>query len=90
MGHTLFPRSRRGVAPVMPHDDSDDQDRVVSRRVRNPTSAGADDDSVYRAANSPSDDGPTDGGQAESTGSTSEDAAAEIAADDESEPSRSE
>ena len=74
----------------MPHDDSDDQDRVVSRRVRRPTSAGANVDSVYRAAHSPSDDDPTDGGRAESTGSTSEDAAAEIAEEDESEPSRSE
>jgi hypothetical protein len=74
----------------MPHDDSDDQDRVVSRRVRNPTSAGADDESVYRAANSPSDDSPTTSGQSDTGGSTSEAAAAEIAEEDESEPRRSE
>jgi hypothetical protein len=74
----------------MPHDDSDDQDRVVSRRVRNPTSAGADDDSVYRAAHPPSDDGPSAGGPSETSGSTSEAAAAEIAEEDTSEPRRSE
>ncbi len=74
----------------MPHDDSDDQDRVVSRRVRNPTSAGADDESVYRAADPPSDDSPTTSGQAETSGSTAEDAAAEIAQENESEPRRSE
>ena len=90
MGHTLFPRSRRGVAPVVPHDESDDQDRVVSRRVRDPTSAGADDESVYRAANAPSDDSPTPSGQTDPRGSTTAAAAAEIAEEDESEPSRSE
>lgn len=74
----------------MPHEDSDDQDRVVSRRVRNPTGAGADDESVYRAAHSPSDDGPTAGGQSETSGSTTEAAAAEIAEEDTSEPRRSE
>ena len=74
----------------MPHDESDDQDRVVSRRVRNPTSAGAEDESVYRAANSSSDDSPPTSGQAETSGSTTEDAAAEIAQEDGSEPRRSE
>ena len=74
----------------MPHDDNDDQDRVVSRRVRNPTSAGANDASVYRAADSSSDESPPTSGPSESSGSTTEDAAAEIAAENESEPSRSE
>jgi hypothetical protein len=37
-------------------DDRDDQDREVSRRVRNPTKADSGDDAVYEAANPVSDD----------------------------------
>jgi len=43
--HTRFPRARWRVAAGM-----DDQDRVVSRRVRNPTNADPNDESVYEAA----------------------------------------
>ena len=37
--------------------ERDDQDRVVSRRVANPTAAQPGDEAAYQAANPVSDDG---------------------------------
>ena len=68
----------------------DDDDRVVSRRVSNPTDAGPEDESVYRAADPLPDDGHPTSEQPETSGSTTEAAAAEIAEEDTSEPRRSE
>jgi hypothetical protein len=71
-------------------DAKDDQDREVSRRVDNPTDAAPDDEAVYRAADPlPDDDQPTSE-QPETSGSTAEAAAAELAEENESEPRRSE
>jgi hypothetical protein len=70
--------------------ERDDEDRVVSRRVDNPTDAGPDDESVYRAADPLPDDGHPTSEQPETTGSTTEAAAAELAEENESEPQRSE
>lgn len=82
-------REQRGSA-----DDRDDQDREVSRRVENPTAAEPGDDAVYQAANPVADDDrggpvspPERGGAG---GASTETAAAEIAEDNESEPTRSE
>jgi hypothetical protein len=74
----------------MPHDDADDQDRVVSRRVRNPTGADPEDEAVYRAADPLPDDGHPTSEQPETSGSTTGAAAAELAEENESEPRRSE
>ena len=71
-------------------DDQDDQDRAVSRRVDNPTDAAPDDEAVYRAADPLPDDGHATGEKPETTGSTTEAAAAELAEANESEPRRSE
>jgi hypothetical protein len=73
-------------------EDRDDQDRVVSRQVRNPTEAGANDESVYAAADPLPDDSRDEAasGQAGTSGSTTEAAASELADENESEPSRSE
>ena len=68
----------------------DDQDRVVSRRVDNPINAGGEDEAVYRAADPLPDDGHPTSEQPETTGSTTEAAAAELADENESEPQRSE
>ena len=68
----------------------DDQDRVVSRRVDNPINAGGEDEAVYRAADPLPDDAHPTSEQPETTGSTSEAAAAELAEENESEPQRSE
>ena len=68
----------------------DDQDREVSRRVDNPTDAGPDDAAVYRAADPLPDDGHPTSEQPETSGSTTEAAAAELAEENESEPQRSE
>jgi hypothetical protein len=68
--------------------EPEDLDRVVSRRVSNPTAATPDDERAYRAADSgiePETDTRTGG-----EGGASERAARETAADDESEPTRSE
>jgi hypothetical protein len=70
-------------------DDRDDQDRAVSRRVRNPTAAETADEAAYAAAGplpDDNDDGDrtTDGRQG-GVGTASTDAA-----EDESEPRRSE
>ena len=80
----------------MQHDptgeDKDDQDRVVSRRTENPTAADPGDRSAYQAAN-PDDEGgsPDSPERAEpDAGSTTQGAANELAAADESEPERSE
>jgi hypothetical protein len=69
---------------------TDDQDRVVSRRVDNPINAGGEDETVYRAADPLPDDGHPTSEQPETSGSTTEAAAAELAEENESEPERSE
>ena len=69
---------------------TDDQDRVVSRRVDNPINAGGEDEAVYRAADPLPDDGHPTSERPETTGSTTEAAAAELAEENESEPQRSE
>ena len=68
----------------------DDQDREVSRRVDNPTAAASNDEAVYRAADPLPDDGHPTSEQPETTGSTTEAAASELAEENESEPQRSE
>jgi len=68
----------------------DDQDRVVSRRVDNPINAGGEDEAVYRAADPLPDNGHPTSEQPETTGSSTEAAAAELAAENESEPQQSE
>jgi hypothetical protein len=70
--------------------DKDDQDRAVSRRVDNPINAGGEDEAVYRAADPLPDDGHPTSEQPETSGSTAEAAAAELAEENESEPQRSE
>jgi hypothetical protein len=71
--------------------DRDDQDRVVSRRVQNPTDAEPGDDAVYQAADPLPDDDDAPSGEATSAeGVSTEDAADELAAENESEPVRSE
>ena len=70
--------------------DKDDQDREVSRRVDNPINAGGEDETVYRAADPLPDDGHPTSEQPETSGSTTEAAAAEMAEENESEPERSE
>jgi hypothetical protein len=70
--------------------ERDDQDREVSRRVDNPINAGGEDEAVYRAADPLPDDGHPTSEQPETTGSTTEAAAAEMAEENESEPQRSE
>ncbi|MBV9921166.1 MAG: hypothetical protein JOY78_10000 [Pseudonocardia sp.] len=64
----------------------------MSRHVRNPTDAGPNDESVYKAADPLPDDRPdqAEGGHAGTSGSTTEAAASELAEENESEPSRSE
>jgi hypothetical protein len=66
-----------------------EEDRVVSRRVDNPTAAGPEDERAYRAADPGADPAEPDrssGGE----GSTAERADHDLAAADESEPTRSE
>jgi hypothetical protein len=74
------------------HSDRDDQDRVVSRRVQNPTDAEPGDESVYQAADPlPDDDGAAGSAEGTSPGAASaETAAAELDEENESEPVRSE
>jgi hypothetical protein len=77
-------------------ENGDDQDRVVSRRVRNPTSAGPDDENVYRAAEAvPDERGDEERSDEErsgagTSGSLTEAAAEELAEENASEPTRSE
>jgi hypothetical protein len=72
-------------------ENGDDQDRVVSRRVRNPTSAGPDDENVYRAAEAvPDERGDEERSGAGTSGSLTEAAAEELAEENASEPTRSE
>jgi hypothetical protein len=71
--------------------DRDDQDRVVSRRVRTPTRAEPGDEQVYEAADpAPGGDrtAPADGATGAAASAT--EAAAELDAEDESSPRRSE
>jgi hypothetical protein len=71
--------------------DRDDQDRVVSRRVQNPTDAEPGDDAVYQAADPlPDDDDAPSSGATSDDGVSTEDAADELDAENESEPVRSE
>jgi hypothetical protein len=68
--------------------DPEENDRVVSRRVDNPTSADPGDDRVHAAADPSATDEPdTERGGA---GGAAERAASDLATDDESEPIRSE
>ncbi len=68
--------------------DPEENDRVVSRRVDNPTAADPGDDRVHAAAQpSTQDDTVTDPGGA---GGAAERAARDLDGDDESEPIRSE
>lgn len=68
--------------------DRDDADRVVSRRVRNPTTASAGDEAAYRAADPvPADE--VDSGRAGTGEASATEAAAETAAET-GEPERSE
>ena len=62
----------------------------MSRRVDNPINAGGEDETVYRAADPLPDDGHPTSEQPETSGSTTEAAAAEMAEENESEPERSE
>lgn len=72
----------------------DEDDRVVSRRVDNPTGADPGDDAVYRAADpAPDDSSPsvdTPAGDRRSAGGTAESIEDEMKQSDESEPDRSE
>lgn len=94
-------RIRRRVAggmtaePGPDRTDADDTDRVVSRRVRNPTSAGPGDEAAYRAADPAPDGEPPADRAAEPAGAEHGDGATERAAEqlrdeDESRPTRSE
>ncbi len=65
-----------------------EEDRVVSRRVDNPTSASPDDERSYRAAEANPDPNPTD--PTRPSGGTSDSARRDLDADAESEPDRSE
>jgi hypothetical protein len=73
-----------GGYPPLVTQEPEDLDRVVSRRVHNPTSATEQDAPAYRAAD-PDADTPSGG-----DGGASERAAREMESDDESEPMRSE
>lgn len=68
--------------------EPEDLDRVVSRRVDNPTTATPDDERVYRAADPSTELEPdtATGG----TGGASERAARDQSCDEDSEPTRSE
>lgn len=68
--------------------ENEENDRVVSRRVDNPTSAAPGDDRVHAAADPPAGEAPdTDPG---GTGGAAERAAHDLDSDEESEPTRSE
>lgn len=72
-------------------DDRDDQDRVVSRHVRNATSAEPGDEAAYQAANPTTATEPPDTtGGASDAGVTTATAAQELAEENGSEPDRSE
>jgi hypothetical protein len=97
MATTLWrrlPPTRARVATAMTtqsarQDSSEEEDRVVSRRVDNPTAADPGDERAYRAADpgaAAKEPDTDDGG----TGSTTERAGRDLDADDESEPTRSE
>ncbi len=86
------PRSPSGYPARMDSDRAvgrdTDEDRVVSRRVDNPTRAEPGDADAYAAADPPAEPEPdrdTGGAGGESTR-----AARDLAGDDESEPTRSE
>lgn len=67
-------------------DRPEEEDRVVSRRVDNPTAASEEDERAYRAADPLPDDGAGDAYRG-ATGGVSED---DVSPGDESEPTRSE
>jgi hypothetical protein len=89
-------RRRVGIAMQRESNDDagagrDDQDRQVSRRVRNPTQAEPGDEAAYRAADPAPDDGTASADQpATGSAGTAERAATEVARADEGEPDRSE
>jgi hypothetical protein len=62
-----------------------EEDRVVSRRVENPTKADPGDEQVYRAADPGPGSDPVDAPRGPTGGATGE-----TSPDDESEPTRSE
>jgi hypothetical protein len=66
-----------------------EEDRVVSRRVDNPTAAGPEDERAYRAADPDPDPAPADG-TGGGGGSTTERADRDLETTSESEPTRSE
>lgn len=80
------PDGSAGTGPEGPNRT--EEDRVVSRRVDNPTSASADDERSYRAADADPDPNPTD--PTRPGGGTSTSARRDLDADAESEPDRSE
>lgn len=67
-----------------------EEDRVVSRRVDNPTAAGPEDERAYRAADPDADPATPDRSSDGGGGSTSERAERDLDSSDESEPTRSE
>jgi hypothetical protein len=67
-----------------------EEDRVVSRRVDNPTAAAEEDERTYAAAGTRDADDSPDVEPADSDESTTERAGRSLAADEESEPTRSE
>lgn len=72
------------------HQDRDDQDRVVSRRVDHPAEASASDESAYRAADPlPDEAEDADATRSGSGEASATEAAAETAAESD-EPTRSE
>ena len=80
-------RSREGG----PEPESrSEEDRVVSRRVQNPTEAAEEDHRTYEAATRRDADDTPEGTHGPAEGGTAERADHDLAADDESEPDRSE
>ena len=75
-------------SPNEENDRPEETDRVVSRRVDNPTDAARGDDRVHAAAD-PSTGHGTDSDRG-GTGGESERAARDLDSDDHSEPARSE
>jgi hypothetical protein len=74
------------VTESEPTSRTNEEDRVVSRRVDNPTQAGPGDERAYRAAQPLPASDPTDSPRGPTGGVADED----VAPDDSSEPTRSE
>jgi hypothetical protein len=85
--------SRARVATLMcepSKPETDDADRVVSRRVDRPTTASTQDEATYRAAGPVPDPEPDAVPRGRTAGDAAEEAADEVRDDEESEPTRSE